>query len=177
MNIVFYISAAVAIATTAMVVTRTSAIHALLYLIVSLLAVALVFFALGAPLIAALEVIIYAGAIMVLFVFVIMMLNFGPQVTAQESQWLNPRGWAGPGLLALILVGEMAYVFRFTSDTLPGEVALSPEQVGTALFGTYLLGVELASMLLLAGLVGAYHLGRRSRPTEQGEGRNDHGSP
>ena len=177
MNIVFYISAAVAIAATGMVVTRASAIHALLYLIVSLLAVALVFFALGAPLIAALEVIIYAGAIMVLFLFVIMMLNLGPQVAAQENNWLNRRGWAGPGLLALILVGELVHVFRQASDMLPGGAALSPEQVGIALFGTYLLGVELASTLLLAGLVGAYHLGRRPRPTEQGEGRNDHGSP
>jgi NADH-quinone oxidoreductase subunit J len=71
----------------------------------------------------------------------------------------------------------VAYVLRDIRGSLPGGPAVLPEQVGIALFGTYLLGVELASMLLLAGLVGAYHLGRRPRPTEQGEGRNDHGSP
>ena len=71
MNLLFYLSALVAVISTFMVVTRKSAVHALLYLIVSLLAVALIFFSLGAPFVAALEVIIYAGAIMVLFVFVI----------------------------------------------------------------------------------------------------------
>ena len=77
-NLVFYISGAVALAATLMVVTRTNAVHAALYLLVSLLAVALVFFSLGAPFVAALEIVVYAGAIMVLFVFVIMMLNIGP---------------------------------------------------------------------------------------------------
>ena len=69
--------------------------HALLYLVVSLLSVALIFFMLGAPFAAALEVIVYAGAIMVLFVFVVMMLNLGPQTAAQERQWLDPGSGSG----------------------------------------------------------------------------------
>ena len=77
MNALFYISALVAVISTIMVVTRANPVHALLYLILSLFSVALIFFALGAPFVAALEVIIYAGAIMVLFVFVIMMINPG----------------------------------------------------------------------------------------------------
>ena len=85
MNTVFYISAAVALASTVMVITRRKAVHALLYLIVSLLAVAVVFYALGAPFVAALEVLIYAGAIMVLFVFVIMLLNLGPEAAARAD--------------------------------------------------------------------------------------------
>ena len=91
MNAVFYVSAVVAIAATCMVITQRRAVHALLYLILSLLAVALVFFTLGAPFVAALEVIIYAGAIMVLFVFVIMMLNLGRQAAEQERHWLGPE--------------------------------------------------------------------------------------
>ncbi len=169
MNAVFYISAFVAVAATAMVVTRHNAMHALLYLIVSLLAVALVFFVLGAPFVAALEVIIYAGAIMVLFVFVTMMLNPGPHSTAQERQWLSPRVWIGPVLLGLILVIEVVYVLQTLRGSLPGGPAVLPEQVGIALFGTYLVGVELASILLMAGLVGAYHLGRHPDKREQGE--------
>ena len=78
MNVLFYISAVVAILATLMAISRAHPVHALLYLIVSLLAVALVFFTLGAPFVAALEVITYAGAIMVLFLFVVMMLNLGP---------------------------------------------------------------------------------------------------
>ena len=95
MNAVFYVSAVVAIAATCMVITQRRAVHALLYLILSLLAVALVFFTLGAPFVAALEVIIYAGAIMVLFVFVIMMLNLGRQAAEQERHWLGPERGSG----------------------------------------------------------------------------------
>jgi len=177
MNVIFYVSAFVAVAATAMVVTRQSAIHALLYLIVSLLAVALVFFVLGAPFVAALEVIIYAGAIMVLLVFVMMMLNLGPQSATQERQWLGPGAWIGPVVLGLILVVEVVCVLRHVRGSLPGGPAPLPEQVGVALFGTYLLGVEPASILLMAGLVGAYHLGRRPDGREQGECRNGLGPP
>src|SRR5574338_860022 len=106
----FYIPAVVATVATVMVITRLNAVHALLYLIVSLLSVAMVFFRLGAPFIAALEVIIYAGAIMVLFVFVIMMLNLGPRSTERESNWLRPRMWVGPITLTIILLIELIYI-------------------------------------------------------------------
>ena len=76
MELVFYISAAVAIAATLCVVTHADPVHALLYLTVSLLAVALIFIILGAPFIGALEVILYAGAIMVLFIFVVIFWVF-----------------------------------------------------------------------------------------------------
>jgi NADH-quinone oxidoreductase subunit J len=173
MNIIFYLSTVVAVIATGMVIIQTNAVHALLYLIVSLLAVAMVFFVLGAPLIAALEVILYAGAIMVLFVFVTMMLNLGPQSTRQESQWLSASAWRGPAVLTLVLLGESIYVVSHIRLALPGGAAVTPEQVGVALFGSYLLGVELASMLLLAGMVGAYHLGRMRVEAE--EGGTDHG--
>ena len=77
------------------VITHTRAVHALLYFIVSLLAVAVIFYVLGAPMAAALEVIIYAGAIMVLFVFVVMMLNLGPQAGgSRNARGSSPgRGW------------------------------------------------------------------------------------
>ena len=65
------------------------------------------FYTLGAPFAAALEVIIYAGAIVVLFVFVVMMLNLGPAAVAQERRWLTPGMWLGPALLSLVLLGEM----------------------------------------------------------------------
>jgi len=161
MNVVFYLSAAVAIICTIMVVTRLNVVHALLYLILSLFSVALIFFVLGAPFVAALEVIIYAGAIMVLFIFVIMILNLGPETREQERLWLHPRMWIGPALLAGVLLCELLYVIKLGGNHSSVAVNVSPKQVGIALFGPYLLGVELASLLLLAGLVGAYHLGRR----------------
>jgi NADH-quinone oxidoreductase subunit J len=181
MNAIFYISAVVAVIATVMVITRTSAVHALLYLVVSLLAVAVIFFVLGAPFVAALEVIVYAGAIMVLFVFVVMMLNLGPQAAAVEVSWLSPRVWIGPAGLCAVLLGELVYVFAGATGPAAGGESIGPQEVGVSLFGPYVIGVELASMLLLAALVGAYHLGRRDRPpravagpASAGEGRPHH---
>ncbi len=161
MNALFYIAGAVALLSTVMVITRLNAVHALLYLILSLLSVALIFFVLGAPFVAALEVIVYAGAIMVLFVFVVMMLNLGPRAIEQESQWLNGKMWLGPAILAMILIAELIYALSYDGGQRFAFNSIDPKRVGIALFGPYLLGVELASMLLLSGLVGAYHLGRR----------------
>jgi NADH-quinone oxidoreductase subunit J len=160
METLFYIAAVIALLATGLALTRTNAAHALIYLIVSLLAVAVVFFLLGAPFAAALEIVIYAGAIMVLFVFVIMMLNVGPEGIEQERAWLSGRNWIVPGVLAGLLLLEMLLALRAVPATTAG-VAVTPKEVGLALFGPYVLAVEIASMLLLSGLVGAYHLGRR----------------
>jgi NADH-quinone oxidoreductase subunit J len=156
----FYIAAFIAVVSTVLVITRTNAVHALLYLIVSLLAVAMIFFILGAPFVAALEVIIYAGAIMVLFIFVIMMLNLGGAHAKEEALLLTPGIWKGPALLCLVLAMELIYSFTLERAQLFAITEITPKQVGIALLGPYVLGVELASMLLLAGLVGAYHLAR-----------------
>jgi NADH-quinone oxidoreductase subunit J len=177
MNIVFYIAAIVAIVSTILAITRLNAVHALLYLIVSLLSVAIVFFVIGAPFVAALEVIIYAGAIMVLFVFVVMMLNLGKAATDMERQWQRGAMWIGPSILAAILIAEVAYLVSSPSTAIYGSAVVGPKEVGIVLFGPYLIGVELASMLLLGALVGAYHLGRRTpQKTENRNGISTHAS-
>jgi NADH-quinone oxidoreductase subunit J len=107
---------------------------------------------------------------MVLFVFVVMMLNIGPASEQQERQWLSASVWTGPTFLAAILLLELGYMLAVDGTGLArGADEVSPEAVGIALFGPYLLAVELASMLLLAGLVGAYHLGARSAAGEEAE--------
>ncbi|WP_447980153.1 NADH-quinone oxidoreductase subunit J [Candidatus Nitrospira bockiana] len=164
MELTFYIAAVVAVLATIRVITHVDAVHALLYLTVSLLAVALIFFILGAPFIGALEVILYAGAIMVLFIFVVMMLNLGPKAIEQERRWLEPRMYLGPTVLALILLGELLYVWLHVGEEAQALLtSINPKQVSISLYGPYLIGVELASLLLLPGLIGAYHLGRRRR--------------
>ena len=85
MEIAFYIAALIAVFSTVMTITNLNPVHALLYLIVSLLSVAVIFFTLGAPFAALLEVIVYAGAIMVLFVFVVMMLNLGQATVSRNG--------------------------------------------------------------------------------------------
>ena len=161
----FWVTAFVAVVATALTVTGRNTVHALLYLIVSLLAIALIFFLMGAPFAALLEVIVYAGAIMVLFVFVVMMLNLGEEGVAREAQLLAPRAWAGPAILCIVLLGQLWMLMHegtMAAGGVPNAVGgeVSAKQVGIALYGPYLLAVELASMLLLGALVAAYHLGR-----------------
>mgnify|MGYP003450400277 FL=1 len=161
MEFAFYFAAGVAVVATLRVITNTNPVHALLYLIVSLLAVSMCFFSLGAPFAGVLEVIVYAGAIMVLFVFVVMMLNLGPAASVQERQWMTPGIWGGPAMMSLALLCELLYVlFGNHSGAAIGLTTVDAKAVGISLFGPYLLVVELASMLLLAALVAAFHLGR-----------------
>ncbi|HEY3373132.1 MAG TPA: NADH-quinone oxidoreductase subunit J [Prolixibacteraceae bacterium] len=162
MNTIFYIAAAVALFSTVMAITGRNAIHALLFLITSLLSISVIFYVLGAPFIAALEVIVYAGAIMVLFIFVIMMLNVGLE-KEMEKKWLHPRMWIVPSILALVLLVDFIVgVNKIHINAINGRIIL-PKQVGISLFSTYLIGVEIAAILLLAGIVGAYHLGRQKK--------------
>jgi NADH-quinone oxidoreductase subunit J len=163
MTILLYLAAAIAVVSTILVITRLNAVHALLYLVVSLLAVALVFFLLGAPFVAALEVIIYAGAIMVLFVFVVMMFNLGTESVDHERLIFQGPIWVLPGLLALLLLLEFAYLILVPATANFGVAMIGPRQVGIQLLTVYGLAVELASFVLLSGLVGAYHIGRRYR--------------
>ncbi len=160
MTILFYLAGAIALISTLSVVTSKNVVHALVYLIVSLLAVAVIFFVLGAPFAAMLEAIVYAGAIMVLFLFVMMMLNLGQATEDEEGAWLSPRVWVGPSLLVLVLFGQLASVLiRQEYSIVPVDVGV--RDLSLELFGPYLLAVELASMLLLAGLVAAYHLAKK----------------
>lgn len=166
MEFAFYLCGLVAVVTTLRVITHTNPVHALLYLIVSLLSVAGVFFSLGAYFAGALEIIVYAGAIMVLFVFVVMMLNLGKATQKQEREWLSPSLWIGPGLVSLLLLAVMIYAILTAQDQgIDGKI-IDSKAVGISLFGPYVLAVELASMLLLAGLVVAFHLGREERQGE-----------
>ncbi len=161
MSIAFYIAAAMSVISAALVIAGKNAVHSLLYLVVSLLAVAVVFFTLGAPLAAALEVIVYAGAIMVLFIFVVMILNQGTKSIEEEAALLNPRIWRGPAILSTILGLEVVTMIMGKGLGVSAAKVVEPKALSLSLFGPYALAVELASILLLAGLVGAFHLGRR----------------
>ena len=161
MTAMFYIAAVIAVLSTLMVVTRHNLVHALVYLVISLFAVAVVFYTLGAPFVAALEVIVYAGAIMMLFLFAVMLLN-----VSAESPIRLRRAWLGPVILVAALLAEMIYGITRQSQALAGA-QVGPQAVSRALYGPYVLGVELASMLLLAALIGARHIAARARDEQE----------
>jgi NADH:ubiquinone oxidoreductase subunit 6 (subunit J) len=112
-------AAVVAVLSTLMVVTRSNLVHALLYLVISLFAVAVIFYTLGAPFVAALEVIVYAGAIMMLFLFAVMLLNVGADSPLRVPGW----AWVAPGILVGVLLAEVIYGLTRQTQALAGAEA------------------------------------------------------
>jgi NADH-quinone oxidoreductase subunit J len=161
LTILFYILAMLIVASTALAVTRRNMVHAVLYLVLSFFGSALLFYLLGAPFLAALEVIIYAGAIMVLFLFLIMMIRLKtmPGMFFPAEQLL-PAIFISVGFL---VVNTMLLGGDTTGWTPIPAAQAGPKAFGVYLFQTHWLAVEIASMLLLVALVGAYVLGLRVR--------------
>jgi NADH-quinone oxidoreductase subunit J len=155
----FYVLAAAILGATLLAVTRRHLVHAVLYLILSFFGSALLFYLFGAPLLAALEVIIYAGAVMILFLFIVMMLRVG----AEEGPIFTPRRtWPAAALAAVYLGVAGLLAHHGAGAGAPLRAALADPRA----FGAYLLrhdwlGVEIVSLLLLVALVGAMLLGGR----------------
>ena len=160
--LLFYVSALITLGSAILAITRTNASHALIYVVIALLSIAVIFFLMGAPFAAALQIVVYAGAIVVLFLFVVMMLNLGKNSVEREQSLLTKGVWSIPTILALALFAVVTFAL-VSSDHSVGVAGaeITPKQVGIALYTEYILVVELAGVLLLAALVGAYHLGRR----------------
>ena len=162
----FYLSALMAIIASIKVISTDNTVHALLYLVVSLLAVAVCFYLMGAPFAAGLEVIVYAGAIVVLFVFAVMMFGLGTDDTLNAPQVGGLSIWTGPILLATALLVELIYIISHSGLQKQLSIdVVDAKQVGILLYGPYLLAVEIASFLLLAGLLAGYHY---AKPEEYG---------
>ncbi|MFT6194478.1 MAG: NADH-quinone oxidoreductase subunit J [Cognaticolwellia sp.] len=154
----FYLAGLVAVIASLKVVTGNNTVHALLYLVVSLLAVAVCFYLMGAPFAAGLEVIVYAGAILVLFVFAILIFGLGKDETVNAPRNKSLANMVGAMLLAFTLLIEIVVIINDADmqQSLQAKV-ISSKTVGIMLYGPYLLAVEIASFLLLSGLLAAYH--------------------
>ena len=154
----FYFAGLVAVIASLKVVTGNNTVHALLYLVVSLLAVAVCFYLMGAPFAAGLEVIVYAGAILVLFVFAVLMFGLGADETKNAPKSKSLANMMGAMLLAAALLVEIVVIINNAEmqHSLQANV-ISSKAVGIMLYGPYLLAVEIASFLLLSGLLAGYH--------------------
>jgi NADH-quinone oxidoreductase subunit J len=105
---------------------------------------------------------------MVLFVFIVMMVNH-EETIEQEKQWTKLKMWPVPCFLATVLLAEFIYVLLSSGYGITGYQVIQPKEVGLELFGHYLLVVELVSMVLLVGLLGAYHLTRENIAGKRGK--------
>jgi NADH-quinone oxidoreductase subunit J len=164
--ITFLVLALVAVATALGMLMSRNAIYSALFLVMNFITVAIFYVLLGAPFIAMAQVTVYAGAIMVLFLFVIMLL--GAEAIPNRPRW---QSWIFPVVLAVILAVESAYVLitkaRPSGDVLPpGNTANTTEnlrQLGDVLFKQYLLPFEVTSILLLVAMIGAIVLVRKEK--------------
>jgi NADH-quinone oxidoreductase subunit J len=169
----FYIFAAIAVVSAILVITRHNVVHSAAFLGATLFAVAGIFLTLHAEFLAGVQVIVYVGGILVLFVFVIMLISLE---RAEHERQYN-RQWVIALVTSAILIGEIGYGLYRGKDTLilppppvapvAGAVAGNSELVGTALYTAYLLPFEIASILLLVALVGAVVLSKRRTPAEE----------
>jgi NADH-quinone oxidoreductase subunit J len=150
----FYAGAAGAVVSALLVVLSRSPLRAALWLIATLCCVALLFLLLDASFVAAMQVLVYAGAIMVLFVFVIMLLNLGPDASARPA-YLSVAKVLGTGAAVFFTVKIVVSVTGGPGRPVDGSV----KSIGTLLLSDYLFAFEAISVLLLVAVVGAVVLG------------------
>ncbi len=153
----FFVLALAAVASAVMVITQRNPVHSAIYLILTLLSVALIYLQLQAEFVAAVQIILYIGGIMVLFIFVIMLVRL--DVTARQAPY--NQQWLVASVATGLLLLELAAVIYMGGRTAPlpqapaGALQPNTEQIGLALFQNYLLPFEIASVLLLVAMVGA----------------------
>jgi NADH-quinone oxidoreductase subunit J len=163
-QIAFFFLSAVALISAVMVITRRNAVHSIIWLIVTLFSVGGVFLTLHAEFLFAVQVILYVGGIMVLFLFVVMLVNL--DVSLKEAQF--NRQWQVALVTAVVLMAELGYgIYRGHQGFTLAQVTAAPtsggntQAVGLALYQDYMLAVEIASVLLLVAMVGAVIMAKR----------------
>lgn len=159
----FYISATIAIFSTLNVIISKNIIHALLNFIISLISISMIFFLIGANFAGVLEIIIYAGAIMVLFVFVVMML-LNP--INNNLSFIKLKIWIIPSIMTITLLGLLfitiiKYGLNNRNILLVSNIPHTPHPFSVLLFTTYLITIEISAIILLTALIVASYLGRK----------------
>lgn len=177
MEYLFYIFAGLAVLGALSLVLQRHPIYSALSLIVVMAALAVHYLMLGAEFMAAIQIIVYAGAIMVLFVLVIMLLNAGAEVPSERS-WL--ARWLGAPLVAAFFI-ELALAFQnyfpSASRRVRAPSAGTPHEIGRLLFRDYVLPFEVTSLLILVAILGAIVLARPVRPETSPTAPRETGGP
>jgi NADH-quinone oxidoreductase subunit J len=167
-SVLFYFFATIAVVGAVLTVTRRNAVHSAIFLVTSLLATAGIFLQLRAEFLFIVQIILYVGGIMVLFVFVIMLVNL--DVALQQIQFARQK-WVAL-IVALALAGQVGVMF-WSTGKMPGQglpvltaaaadkLPANSEEVAKSLFSTYLLPFEIASVLLLVAMIGAVVMAKK----------------
>ncbi len=163
-TIIFFILAAASIISAIIVVTRRSPMMSVVFLVINFIILAIIYLTLQAQFIAVIQVVVYAGAIMVLFLFVVMLLNLGKEEMLTEKITYKKRVAVG---LVVVMLGQLVIGILMRDSKFHQQVAPNAEQLGTVegigrmLFTQYLFPFEITSILLLAAIIGAVVLAKK----------------
>ena len=159
-QILFWILSIVALFSALMVITSKNPVYSVLWLIVTFFCISGHYILLNAQFLAIVNIIVYAGAIMVLFLFVIMLMNLSKDTEPQKSKWLKMAGAVAGGSLLLVLIAALRSTEANMSDLSSGEIGLI-NNLGKVLFSQYVVPFEISSILFLSAMVGAVVIGKR----------------
>jgi NADH-quinone oxidoreductase subunit J len=158
----FYLLSGMAVVSGLLVITRRNAVHSALALIVTLLAVSGLYLMLYAPFVAGVQIIVYAGGIMVLFLFVIMLVNLERNIKERQFNRMWPVGLlAACALLALFMSVFEKGKKLFPEPRIPIAETSNTQQIGMLLYGNYMFSFEIASLLLLVAILGAVIMAKK----------------
>ncbi len=161
-QILFWFLSVVALFSALMVITSRNPVHSVLWLIVTFFSISAHYILLNAQFLAIVNIIVYAGAIMVLFLFVIMLMNLTRETEPQKNRWLKMAGAVAGGCLLLVLVAALkdSDLKQQQAELVGGEIGLI-KNLGKALFSTYVVPFEISSVLFLSAMVGAVVIGKK----------------
>lgn len=168
-EILFWVLSVVAVLSALMVVISKNPVYSVLWLIVTFFSISGHYILLNAQFLAIVNIIVYAGAIMVLFLFVIMLMNLSRDTEPQKSKWLKLAGAVAGGSLLLVLVAALRNTEKNMTELGTGNIGLI-KNLGRVLFNEYVVPFEISSILFLSAMVGAVVIGKRESPVSAGGG-------
>ena len=161
-QILFWFLSVVAIFSALMVITSKNPVYSVLWLIITFFAISGHYILLNAQFLAIVNIIVYAGAIMVLFLFVIMLMNLNKETEPQKNRWLKMAGAVAGGCLLLVLVAALKDTDIKQQQALVNEGSIGLiKNLGKELFTKYVVPFEISSILFLSAMVGAVVIGKK----------------
>jgi NADH-quinone oxidoreductase subunit J len=159
-QILFWALSVIALGSAIMVISSKNPVFSVIWLIITFFAISGHYVLLNAQFLAIVNIIVYAGAIMVLFLFVLMLMNLDKSAEPQKKAWLKVIGGVAGGSLLVVLVAALRHTEAQTTELGSGNIGLI-ENLGKALFGDYVVPFEISSILFLSAMVGAVIIGKK----------------
>lgn len=163
-EILFWVLSVVAVLSALMMVISKNPVYSVLWLIITFFSISGHYILLNAQFLAIVNIIVYAGAIMVLFLFVIMLMNLSRETEPQKNKWLKLAGAVAGGCLLLVLVAALRHTQKNMTELVTGDIGLI-QNLGRLLFNEYVVPFEISSILFLSAMVGAVVIGKRDEKT------------